>query len=57
MVREKRPSYVGIVGENELKDGTITIRGRNNKQKAYQIDEFIDEIKKEIKERRIAQMI
>ena len=57
MVREKRPSYVGIVGENELKDGTITIRGRDNKQKTYQIDEFIDEIKKEIGERRIAQMI
>ncbi|MCL4359031.1 MAG: His/Gly/Thr/Pro-type tRNA ligase C-terminal domain-containing protein [Candidatus Thermoplasmatota archaeon] len=57
MVREKRPSYVGIVGENELKDGTITIRGRDNKQKTYQIDEFIDEIKKEIRERRIDQMI
>ncbi|OWP57321.1 MAG: threonine--tRNA ligase [Thermoplasmatales archaeon B_DKE] len=57
MIREKRPSYIGIVGEKESTDGTITIRGRDNKQKTYVVEDFITEIKKEIRERNIAQMI
>lgn len=42
----KRSSYALIIGENELKDGTITVKDLHKKtQKTVPLDKFISEIK------------
>jgi threonyl-tRNA synthetase len=44
--------YILIMGEKEEKDGLVTIRKRDEKeQKVMKIDEFLELIKKEIKEK------
>lgn len=46
--RLQRVPYLIIVGDNELKDKTITVRNRETqKQTTYKVDEFIKKIKKE----------
>jgi threonyl-tRNA synthetase len=57
MIRDKRPSYIAIVGEKEQQDKSITIRGRNNKQQTLSMEEFLNKIREEIKGRKIEQMV
>ena len=50
--RKMRPAYMLIIGEEEAAEGTVAIRARNGDQRnKVKIDNFIEEIVKEIKER------
>ncbi|EQD36305.1 threonine--tRNA ligase [mine drainage metagenome] len=57
MVREKRPSYIVVIGERELQSEKITVRNRKNEQKEITIPEFVDAISKEIRQRSPTQSI
>ena len=51
--KTQRIPYLIIVGEEEIKNKTITVEGRNDqKLKEIKTEEFIKKIKGEIKERR-----
>ena len=46
-------NYILVVGEKEIKDGTVTVRTRNNEVVgARKVDEFLEQLKKEIRERK-----
>lgn len=45
--------YMLVLGRNEMEDGTISVRSRDEgTQEVVELDKFIDELKKEIKEKR-----
>jgi threonyl-tRNA synthetase len=47
--RNMRIPYIAVVGENELQNGTVTIRRRgSDEQVTLKIDEFIDEVRNKI---------
>ncbi|MDD3159445.1 MAG: threonine--tRNA ligase [Candidatus ainarchaeum sp.] len=48
--KEKVP-YLIVAGAKEQENKTVTIRNRQNEQKTMTLDEFIDQVKKEIKEK------
>jgi len=50
--KQKHP-YMLVVGDNEVKDGTVTVRDYKTKeQNPMKVDEFVEMILKEIKERK-----
>ena len=57
LIRSKRPAYICVVGENEVNNKTITVRNRKDAQTTLKIQEFVDKILMEIRERKIDQMI
>ena len=51
--KQKHP-YMLVVGDNEVKDGTVTVRDYKTKeQNPMKVDEFVDMIIAEIKERKV----
>ncbi len=57
MIREKRPSYIAVLGERENDKGTVTIRNRANKQNQYTTDDLLVRLKKEVESRLIQQSL
>jgi threonyl-tRNA synthetase len=57
LIRSKRPAYICVVGENEVNNRTITVRNRKDAQTTLKIQEFVDKILMEIRERKIDQII
>ncbi|MBO5885123.1 MAG: threonine--tRNA ligase, partial [Clostridia bacterium] len=50
-ISQKIP-YIIILGENEINNGTISVRQRGTNQTTeYNIDEFLTKLQNEIKER------
>jgi len=47
---EKIP-YILVVGEKEVKEGTVTVRDRAGKLTPMKVDAFLDHLLKEIRER------
>ncbi len=57
MIRDKRPSYIAVLGERESQNGTVTIRNRAGKQSEYPLDELVEKLGHEIRGRRIEQTL
>lgn len=57
LIRSKRPSYIAVLGEREMEDGTVTVRNRKNEQKAMKLEEFENAIAHEISGRSPSQEI
>ncbi len=55
LIRPRRPSYILVIGEKESGSGTVTVRNRKSQQKEMGLDEFIQNIRKEIENRYPAQ--
>jgi len=55
LIRTMRPSYILVVGEKELTNNTLSVRNRKDRTKEYNMDEFINVITEEIKEKKIDQ--
>ena len=55
-IRPKRPAYVVVVGKNEVDGKTVSVRNRADKQKEFNLDEFVDLIGEEISEKKISQI-
>ncbi|MFG1519100.1 MAG: threonine--tRNA ligase [Thermoplasmataceae archaeon] len=55
-IRPKRPAYVVVVGKNEVEKHTVSARNRADRQKEFDLDEFLGLVKAEISERRISQI-
>ena len=52
MHRKMRPAYMAIVGDDEIKNNSISIRARNGNQKNdIELNIFLDKIKSEIESR------
>ncbi len=47
--RNERVPYIVVVGEKEAADGTLSVRCKGDDLGAYAVDDFINEIKEEIK--------
>jgi threonyl-tRNA synthetase len=43
--------YMIVIGDKEKEAGKITVEGRSEKLEAIEVSEFIEKIKKEIKDR------
>ncbi len=56
LIRKMRPSYIIVVGEREKNSNTLSVRNRKDKTKEFEIDEFISNIKNEIKNHKIDQI-
>ncbi len=55
LIKKMRPSYIIVVGEKELNSNTISARNRKDKTMEFEINEFINNIKDEIKNHKIEQ--
>ncbi len=56
LIRKMRPSYIIVVGEKEQNANTISVRNRKDKMEVFEINKFIDNIKKEIENHKIGQI-
>ena len=57
MIREKRPSYILVIGEREAESSSLTVRNRKDRQQTVPMDVFVNKIKKEISDRSIDQYL
>ncbi len=51
LIREKRPSYIVVLGEREESSDSVTVRNRKNVQKSMQLDAFLSDMEREIETR------
>ena len=56
-IRPMRPSYIIVVGDREMQDGTISVRNRADKTRSMKLPEFLSAIEKEIREYSVDQTI
>lgn len=49
--KNERVPYIIVVGEKEVNDKTISVRNRENEEVSYDVEQFIEKISKEIKEK------
>ncbi len=56
LIRGMRPSYIIVVGENEKNSGTISVRNRNDRTKSYNLNDFIDNLDREVRDHNIKQI-
>jgi threonyl-tRNA synthetase len=55
LTRPMRPSYIIVAGEREYTNKTVSARNRKDRTKEYGLDEFINILKGEIREKKIDQ--
>ncbi len=56
-IRPMRPSYILVVGERELQEGSVSVRNRSDRTRTMKIKDFIAAIEKEIREYSVDQSI